>query len=67
MPIYEYECVSCGERFELRRGMTDKDDEIVCLRCGTKKPRRIFSAFGTGASESTAGSSSGSCAPGRFT
>lgn len=67
MPIYEYGCVDCGERFELRRGMTDKDDEIECPRCGTKKPRRIFSAFGMGTSESTVGSPSESCAPGRFT
>ena len=67
MPIYEYECVDCGERFELRRGMTDKDDDIGCPSCGTKKPRRIFSMFGSGSSGSTAGASGVTCAPGRFT
>jgi putative FmdB family regulatory protein len=67
MPIYEYECMNCGERFELRRGMTDEDDEIGCPKCGTKKPRRIFSVFGTSPSESTSGSSGSTCAPGRFT
>ncbi|MCK4721743.1 MAG: zinc ribbon domain-containing protein [Dehalococcoidia bacterium] len=56
MPIYEYECKSCGEKFELRRGMADSDAEIRCLKCGAKHPRRVFSAFATG-------SSSPACAP----
>jgi len=56
MPVYEYECTKCGERFELRRGMNDKDDEIGCPRCGAKSPQRVFSVFARG-------SSSGSCAP----
>ena len=34
MPIYEYECISCGEKFELRRGITDSDSEIKCPKCG---------------------------------
>jgi len=60
MPVYEYECTKCGERFELRRGMNDKDDEIRCPKCGTESPRRVFSLF-------AAGSSSASCAPGGST
>jgi len=58
MPIYEYECGKCGERFELRRGITDSDSdsEIRCPECGTENPRRVFSVF-------AAGSSSGACAP----
>ena len=34
MPIYEYECPVCGEKFELRRGTTDSDSEIKCPKCG---------------------------------
>ncbi|MFC1935452.1 zinc ribbon domain-containing protein [Chloroflexota bacterium] len=56
MPVYEYECASCGERLELRRGMSDSDSEIKCPRCGAEQPRRIFSLFATS-------SSSGACAP----
>lgn len=52
MPIYEYECQSCGEKFELRRGINDNDSEIKCPKCGVKKPRRIFSMFSTGSSGS---------------
>jgi len=47
MPIYEYECPSCGERFELRRSMADSDSEISCPKCGAEHPRRVFSAFAT--------------------
>ena len=57
MPIYEYECKSCGEKFELRRGISDNDNEIKCPKCDAEYPRRIISMFSTG-------SSSESCAPG---
>ena len=47
MPIYEYECLECGERFELRRSINDSDEELKCIRCGTGNLLRIFSAFAT--------------------
>ena len=47
MPIYEYECRSCGEKFELRQGITDSDSEIKCPKCGVANPRRVFSVFST--------------------
>jgi putative FmdB family regulatory protein len=56
MPIYEYECAACGEKFELRRGINDSDCEIKCPKCGVANPRRVFSVFSTG-------SSGGACAP----
>ncbi|MFC1914231.1 zinc ribbon domain-containing protein [Chloroflexota bacterium] len=56
MPIYEYECPTCGNKFELRRSMTDTDNEVKCPRCGAENSRRIFSMFITG-------SSGGYCAP----
>jgi putative FmdB family regulatory protein len=56
MPIYEYECLKCGEKFELRRSITDKDSEIKCPKCGVPNPRRVLSMFSTG-------SSGGACVP----
>jgi putative FmdB family regulatory protein len=33
MPIYEYECLECGERFELRQSV--KDEPVKkCVKCG---------------------------------
>ncbi|MFO8143258.1 MAG: zinc ribbon domain-containing protein [Dehalococcoidales bacterium] len=60
MPIYEYECTNCGERFELRRGMTDSDSDIKCPYCSEQQVKRVFSIFGTT-------SSAPSCSPGSFT
>jgi len=59
MPIYEYQCTKCGERFELRRNIADSDSEIACPKCGQKSPKRVLSVFS---------SSSGgiSCAPSAF-
>ena len=58
MPIYEYECIKCGEKFEQLRHIddSDSDSEIKCPKCTAEHPRRIFSAFAMG-------SSSQSCAP----
>ena len=68
MPIYEYECKSCGENFELRRGMNDSDDDIRCPKCGTQGPKRVFSVCGLASPGSGGGLPSGACVPrGGFT
>lgn len=43
MPLYEYECEACGERFELIRRYSDPDVH-VCARCGKGPVRRLFSS-----------------------
>lgn len=42
MPTYEYECKSCGHRFEAMQSMSD-DPLSDCPECG-KQVRRIISA-----------------------
>jgi putative FmdB family regulatory protein len=51
MPIYEYRCQECDERFEAFRSIHASDDEVACPRCGARKPKRLLSSFsspGTG-------------------
>ena len=43
MPLYEYECEACGERFELIRRFSDPPVE-VCTRCGKGPVTRLFSS-----------------------
>jgi len=59
MPIYEYECLKCGERFSMRRGFSDKDEDVECPKCKTKKPRRAVSNIAT-IGQSQCGSGGGS-------
>ena len=45
MPIYEYECVLCGERFDkLIRSISKMPPEIVCPACQSTDVQRLISA-----------------------
>ncbi len=41
MPIYEYECNSCGKVFEKMQNINDENREINCEYCGEKAYRKI--------------------------
>ena len=43
MPIYEYECEACGNRFELIQKFSDPPVEI-CPKCGQPKVRKLLSS-----------------------
>jgi len=43
MPLYEYECDACGQRFELIRKFSDPPVE-VCTLCGKGPVNRLFSS-----------------------
>ncbi len=44
MPIFEYRCVPCGERFE---ALQSRGDEAAprCPRCGAAEAERLLSSF----------------------
>ena len=74
MPIYEYRCRDCGERFEELRSVreSESDEGLECPRCGERRVERLLSAFSAFATSSPAGSSPGgspggsSCGPRGF-
>ena len=43
MPLYEFECDACGERFELIRKFSDPPVD-TCARCGRGPVRRLQSS-----------------------
>lgn len=43
MPIYEFECTSCGHRFDHLQKMSD-EDPTICPTCGQPQLRRMVSA-----------------------
>jgi putative FmdB family regulatory protein len=57
MPIYEYICEECNERFDQLRAIPDRDT-AECPKCGARATRQL-SIFGFGSS----GSGGGGCAP----
>jgi putative FmdB family regulatory protein len=63
MPIYEYECRKCKERFEVLQKIDEDNSGLCCPKCNTEKPERILSAFcsgtGRGAANASAHSSPG--------
>jgi putative FmdB family regulatory protein len=60
MPIYEYICDSCSERFE--KIVINKQQEITCPKCSGKKATiqlSVFATAGAGSSSSSGGFSGG--------
>lgn len=62
MPLYEYRCTECGEKFEKLVRMADADRAPECPKCGAPEAKRQVSAFGF-VGFSAGRSSAESCAP----
>ena len=45
MPIYEYQCAHCGQRFEVRQAIGEGSSSLHCPKCHASEPKRIFSSF----------------------
>jgi len=54
MPIYEYRCKECGEKFEKLVRFSTSTSEIECPKCGGRKVEKLISAFSTRAPSTTA-------------
>lgn len=63
MPIYEYQCTECENKFERFVRSMNAQEEIMCPQCGSTKVEKAFSVFGVGGSSNGSGSSAASCAP----
>lgn len=42
MPIYEYVCSACGNRFDT---LVFADEKVACESCGSKRVKKQFSPF----------------------
>ncbi|HEY7092049.1 MAG TPA: zinc ribbon domain-containing protein [Ktedonobacterales bacterium] len=45
MPIYEYYCKDCRNRFELLTTYTESEVDIECSKCHGANVRKLFSVF----------------------
>jgi putative FmdB family regulatory protein len=67
MPIYEYQCLDCHERFEVLQRMGEGAAGLKCPECGKLRVTKQFSTFASGAGgQESAGSglSTGGCGAG---
>ena len=68
MPIYEYVCQNCGQKYEKLVRSNSAAPELKCPHCGSSQARKALSLFGTHAASgeaawSAASSSAASCGP----
>ena len=65
MPLYEYRCGGCAERFEVLQRLGATGDDVVCPSCGEGHPQRVLSTFAAGGTRDSAsfdgGCGTGSC------
>jgi putative FmdB family regulatory protein len=57
--MYEYQCETCGAKYEELRRMSEADKDLQCPECGGTDVERLLSAFATGGCSAAPG--------GRFT
>ncbi len=55
MPLYEYSCRSCGERFEILQRLGENGDHLACPACDHSEVEKVFSTFAAGAQSAGAG------------
>jgi len=62
MPIYEYRCQGCRQKFEqLVRSSRKADKGITCPKCGSQEVERQLSAFSAGQGDAGSASIPESC------
>jgi putative FmdB family regulatory protein len=64
MPVYEYRCSECGERFELFVRSAARQSLPICPRCGSTEVHKSISLFGVGGSAGNSKTGAASCGPG---
>jgi len=45
MPIYEYICMTCKERFSLLQNMGCSEKETTCPNCSSADTKKMISSF----------------------
>ncbi|WP_054697404.1 FmdB family zinc ribbon protein [Syntrophomonas palmitatica] len=49
MPIFDFQCQDCGEKFDLMISNNEKD-RVKCPRCSSSHIKQMLSLFNTGSS-----------------
>lgn len=52
MPIFEFECKACSNKFDLMIANKDKES-VKCPQCGSKEIKQLLSLFATSSKASS--------------
>ena len=67
MPLYEYQCAGCDNRFEVLQRVGQGSEGLECPDCGGAEVEKEYSTF-AGCVAGTSSAGGGACASsGRFT
>jgi putative FmdB family regulatory protein len=47
MPVFEYRCTSCREKFEVLHKSTLNAEEVACPNCRSQEVKKLISSFST--------------------
>jgi len=61
MPIYEYRCSGCGERFDRFVRTAAESREIACPACSSSCVDKVPSTFALGKARASAGNGASCC------
>ncbi len=45
MPVFEYRCADCNNKFEVFHKSTNHQDEVVCPSCNSSNNKKLLSSF----------------------
>ena len=65
MPVFEYRCQACNEKFEVLHKSSVNIEEVTCPECNSSKSKKLLSSFSasmsSGGFEGGSSCSDGSC------
>lgn len=64
MPIFEYQCNDCKEKYEILHKSLSNPSKVECPKCQSENHAKLFSAFSSNVSSGSdfaPGCASGSC------
>ncbi len=53
MPIYEYICLDCDEKFALLQSFYPPEDDISCPKCSSIQVKKVISSFSCNSGDKT--------------
>ncbi len=65
MPVFEYRCKKCDEKFE--QLVFSSGEKVECPKCGNTDNQKLISAFSASHAHGSAASPSSCSSSGRFT